>query len=733
MRQEAVAFRGLTSWIRSRAEGVPAWALLRGTLVRFVPVALLGICAAVLIQGRHREEALDHLRREGQRVVQAQEELMRQAFVGVALDLGRLLQNRDVLRYAAADGAAIRDAVGQELLNLARWRDSYDLLQVLDAEGREVVTVTRATGAAAPAIVSSASLGDVSVDTAFREATSLAPGGLFVELAALDGSSAAADVTPVLRFSAPIHDPSGALRGVLSLRWRADRLLEALRQAVPETRARVALVNENGRWLVGEEGEDGWRFRRPHQSEQRFDQSHPELWDSMQSRRSDASEVAGGMWIQGSMVYPRRGTTSRFNFGSRLPGLELDDHLQVWRIGYFVPETVLREHAGSFVLLPFRGVALTLLGLLAAGSAHQELRRRIVLRNLAESERRTAEQLAFSEALVDGLGVPLFVKDLRGRIVRCNAAFARLTGRDHNSCIGMDAAGFDPTENAERHAEVDAQVITNRRPASYDSEVFDGLGTTRAVIVTKAPLLGADGEVTGVVGALQDVSERQRAEAELRRALEFLERVLDALPTPVFVKDRDRRFVVVNDAQCAMTGIERARLLGSRDEDFFAPEEAAVYRQRDEHVFATGEVDLNEEALTAAGGTTRTIVTRKAMFHNQRGEEVLVGVISDITERKRAEEQLRLAARFFEHSNEGIVVCDAEERIVRVNPAFTEITGYTADEVAGRHRSFLCATPLDPDEIAEINGALADAGTWQGSSCTGGRPEPRSRAGSRSP
>jgi diguanylate cyclase (GGDEF)-like protein/PAS domain S-box-containing protein len=309
----------------------------------------------------------------------------------------------------------------------------------------------------------------------------------------------------------------------------------------------------------------------------------------MQSRRSDTLAANGGLWSQGAVVYPRRGVTSRANFEDPLPTPDLRDQHQVWRIGYFLPKAVLRERAGSLVLMPLRGGAIALLALFATGFSYQDLRLRFALRRLADSERRTAEQLAFSEALVEGLGVPLLVEDLRGRIVRCNAAFSRLTGRELGTCVGMDAAGFGPAENAKRHAEMNARVTTTRQAVSYDSQVFDGQGTTRAVIMTKASLVGADGEVTGVVGALQDVSERQRAEDELR-----------------------------------------------------------------------------------------------------------------------------LAARFFEHSNEGIVICDAGERIVRVNAAFSQITGYAAAEVVGRHPGFLGATPLHEDVAAELAGALAGAGTWQG-------------------
>jgi diguanylate cyclase (GGDEF)-like protein/PAS domain S-box-containing protein len=109
------------------------------------------------------------------------------------------------------------------------------------------------------------------------------------------------------------------------------------------------------------------------------------------------------------------------------------------------------------------------------------------------------------------------------------------------------------------------------------------------------------------------------------------------------------------------------------------------------------------------------VIVTKAPLVGPDGELTgVVGALHDVSERQRIENELRLAAGFFEHSNEGILICDDADRIVRVNPAFTEITGYAPDEVVGRQPSFLRATTPHGEETSEMERALSGPGTWQG-------------------
>ena len=92
----------------------------------------------------------------------------------------------------------------------------------------------------------------------------------------------------------------------------------------------------------------------------------------------------------------------------------------------------------------------------------------------------------------------------------------------------------------------------------------------------------------------------------------------------------------------------------------------------------------------------------------------IIGYLTDITERIESQETLRLHARIFEHSDDGILITDAQERIVSVNRAFSRITGYSAEEALGQTPRLLRSGLHGPSFYAEIWRRIEVEGRWQG-------------------
>src|SRR5262245_17600220 len=123
----------------------------------------------------------------------------------------------------------------------------------------------------------------------------------------------------------------------------------------------------------------------------------------------------------------------------------------------------------------------------------------------------------------------------------------------------------------------------------------------------------------------------------------LLLRILDSVPNPLFVKDADHRWILVNDAWEAITGLSRDAVMGKSDYDFFPREDADIYWKKDDEVFASGGTNQNEERLTDAQGRERWVITRKSVVHDENGAPVLVGIITDITERKQMDAEIAQA------------------------------------------------------------------------------------------
>jgi len=144
-----------------------------------------------------------------------------------------------------------------------------------------------------------------------------------------------------------------------------------------------------------------------------------------------------------------------------------------------------------------------------------------------------------------------------------------------------------------------------------------------------------------VIGFHRDITEKKRYEDELISTKNFLDNILNGIKDPIFVKDQKHRWILVNDALCTFIGYSRESLLGKSDFDFFPTEQAEIFWKSDDVVFSSGQDYENEEEITDSTGILHTISTKKSSYPSLTGEKILLGVIRDITERKRMENQIR--------------------------------------------------------------------------------------------
>jgi diguanylate cyclase (GGDEF)-like protein/PAS domain S-box-containing protein len=125
-----------------------------------------------------------------------------------------------------------------------------------------------------------------------------------------------------------------------------------------------------------------------------------------------------------------------------------------------------------------------------------------------------------------------------------------------------------------------------------------------------------------------------------------IQNAMDVLPSPIFIKDAAGRYVACNRAFEEYIGLPRERILGGTVHDVAPPDLAAVYEKADNDLMAQGGTQTYETNVRYADGSYHDVMFFKSVFTNERGEvEGISGVIFDITERKRLEQELAQAAR----------------------------------------------------------------------------------------
>jgi len=197
-----------------------------------------------------------------------------------------------------------------------------------------------------------------------------------------------------------------------------------------------------------------------------------------------------------------------------------------------------------------------------------------------------------------------------------------------------------------------------------------------------------------------NINERQRVEQRFRTLAE-------ATFEGIAITSQGK-LVDLNDQLAGLLGYEPRELIGQRAADLIAPED----RDRVMAGIRAGQGQIEHEMLCKGG--SRIVVESHCRSMEQQGLPINLLAVRDVTRRKAQEKEERLAATLYAASSEGMVITDSENHIISVNPAFTAITGYAADEVLGKHPAELCSEHRDDPFYREMLHSLATTNHWVG-------------------
>jgi PAS domain S-box-containing protein len=260
----------------------------------------------------------------------------------------------------------------------------------------------------------------------------------------------------------------------------------------------------------------------------------------------------------------------------------------------------------------------------------------VLERNISESvkERENLKEIAqryrhfFEHSF---LGITILDEEM---IIReCNSREAAILGYDRKQMIGKCMLDFVMPSYRNHKLNMHQKLMKGEIGDFYITEErIHRDGHPVWVSVSSTKLTFSDSEKALRVNFTRDIQEevKQRKEYDVLR--QNMDRFIEALPLPVFIKNNEHKWVNVNSAFCALVGLERAQVIGKSDFDFFPAEQASIFHEKDREVFKQEIVSINREMLTNARGQVRSLLTYKHPYNTMDGSRHLIGIISDITE-----------------------------------------------------------------------------------------------------
>jgi diguanylate cyclase (GGDEF)-like protein/PAS domain S-box-containing protein len=224
----------------------------------------------------------------------------------------------------------------------------------------------------------------------------------------------------------------------------------------------------------------------------------------------------------------------------------------------------------------------------------------------------------------------------------------------------------------------------------------------------------AEGDNSKMLGVVQDITDRKIAEEVVQKSEANLRAIMDNSPYLTWLKDAEGRYITVNKAfvdYLHLQGVQQA--VGKTDMEVHPKELAEKYRADDVEVMSSRQQKHFEES-GFDGKQIHWVETFKTPIIDVHGNVLgTVGFAQDITERKKVEQELRIAATAFE-THDAILITDAHANIIRVNQAFTDITGYSAEEVQGKNPRIMSSGRQDRTFYVEMWQELLHNGSWSG-------------------
>ncbi len=257
------------------------------------------------------------------------------------------------------------------------------------------------------------------------------------------------------------------------------------------------------------------------------------------------------------------------------------------------------------------------------------------------------------------------------------------------------------------------------RGEPYDIEHRIVLGSGIKWVHEQAELdFDAQGKAVFSLGTVTDISDSKQAEAALRESQQSQQAIIDTALDAAIQMDTEGKITGWNKQATHIFGWEREGALGRLLHETIIPEHyRAAHCTGLQRLLAGGEPHVLNSRIEVQGlhRDGHILLIELSITKVKTGDRFeFSAFIRDVTQRRREEEQLRLAYKVFENTKESIFITDINNNVVAVNDAFTKMTGYSFEDIKGRNPRLLSSGEHDAAFYRDMWHSINTEGTWQG-------------------
>ncbi|MFT6559356.1 PAS domain S-box protein, partial [Sneathiella sp.] len=255
----------------------------------------------------------------------------------------------------------------------------------------------------------------------------------------------------------------------------------------------------------------------------------------------------------------------------------------------------------------------------------------------------TAEHL-FNSLLLDVIPAPVFCKNKDHIYTAVNDDFAKILGLTREEVIGRNVYDVAPSRNADIYRQADEELFKNGGRQIYETTIKYFDGSSHDVVFHKSIFYGPDNEPAGLIGIILDITDRKKAEDELKENQELLQAIIDNCPSYIFVKDLEGKYIVAGNKFTQRIGWPNGYLLGKTDYELFPDEIASVLRENDQKVLVQKKAISEQESFNFDNVEITNLAVKFPLFDANGALKGVAGIATDISALLKAEERLKNAS-----------------------------------------------------------------------------------------